>query len=639
MAKQQSKRVSFGDPALPVAGQGSLGFVRKSRNAPRRAVVLVLLHLAIAAHATHWLLAGESLSPVEPSESMYTLELGQVNAGFVFFVVAILLTLVFGRFVCGWGCHLVALQDLCGWVMKRFGIRPQPFRSRTLAFAPFVVAFLMFVWPTLRRLFVDPGPPFPGFSNHLVTDGFWDTFPGPVVAVLTLLSCGFATVWFLGAKGFCTYACPYGAFFAVTDRLSPMRIVVTDDCEQCGHCTATCTSNVRVHEEVARFGRVVDPGCMKCLDCVSVCPKNALSLGFARPAFLDRVRGATRRFGLGLGPELAVAAIALVSALIFRGLYKGPYGGPGLLMATALGGITAFIGLKSWQLIRRPTLRLHRFVLKDAGRLTSAGIGFAVVATLWLALTAHSGLVEWSRERGTVWLNRTEATRDDVFGGARELSSLSVAHHQAAERAHSYLGRAHRWALVPTFEVEAGLAWTSLLRGELDEGLAYLQQAIDIAPDNAGLRRDAVVLYLRAGRLDDAVEAAMAIADLDAATAQDHFYRAGLLTEAGRPEDAIEAYRDCLARVPDAGQARYNLGGLLRRQGRNDEALTELLEVQRLVPGDRDTQVELGLTYQALGDRQAALRHLQRAIALAPDHPESQSHLPSLIESLRLEDD
>ena len=68
------------------------------------------------------------LSPVEPSETMYTLQRGELNAGFVFFALALLATLVFGRFVCGWGCHVVALQDLCGWLLKKCGLRPKAFR-------------------------------------------------------------------------------------------------------------------------------------------------------------------------------------------------------------------------------------------------------------------------------------------------------------------------------------------------------------------------------------------------------------------------------------------------------------------------------------------------------------------------------
>jgi hypothetical protein len=126
--------VEWGDPALPVAGTGRLSPVRKSRRAKWRAAVLITVHLVVAAHVTHFLMAGRTLSPVEPSESMYTIELGWVNAGFIFFAVAILSTLVFGRFFCGWACHIVALQDLCGWAMRRLGSRGRSARGSSCSF-------------------------------------------------------------------------------------------------------------------------------------------------------------------------------------------------------------------------------------------------------------------------------------------------------------------------------------------------------------------------------------------------------------------------------------------------------------------------------------------------------------------------
>ena len=86
------------------------------------------------------MIAGRTLSPVEPSEAMYTLNDGQVNAGFIFFALAIASTLLLGRFVCGWGCHLVAYQDLSAWLLKRVGIKPKAFRSRILVFAPLALA-------------------------------------------------------------------------------------------------------------------------------------------------------------------------------------------------------------------------------------------------------------------------------------------------------------------------------------------------------------------------------------------------------------------------------------------------------------------------------------------------------------------
>jgi polyferredoxin len=251
--------------SLPVpARHRPRGTPRPSQRSRARALVLVLVHAAILIHVAHWKVTGATWTPMEPSEAMQTLELGYVNAGFLLFAAATLATLVLGRFFCGWACHVVAYQDLCAWLLKKVGLRPRPVRSRLLVFVPLGAALYMFVWPQVARLL--EGRAFPGFELHLTTTDLWATFPGPWVATLTLLVDGFLVVWLLGAKGFCTYGCPYGAVFGLADRASRGRIRVTDACQGCGHCTATCTSNVEVHAEVARYGQVVDTGCMKCLD-------------------------------------------------------------------------------------------------------------------------------------------------------------------------------------------------------------------------------------------------------------------------------------------------------------------------------------------------------------------------------------
>jgi hypothetical protein len=80
------------------------------------------LYLLMIAHFIQWRVSGSTVSPIEPSETMYTLQNGAVNAGFIFFTLAILATIIVGRFICGWGCHIVALQDFCAWLMKMFGL-------------------------------------------------------------------------------------------------------------------------------------------------------------------------------------------------------------------------------------------------------------------------------------------------------------------------------------------------------------------------------------------------------------------------------------------------------------------------------------------------------------------------------------
>src|SRR6266404_2193922 len=146
--------------ALPVLQnpQVQKSEIRKSKTSRWRAGALIVLTLLMIAHYIQWRLMGQTVSPIEPSETMYTLQNGAINAGFIFFTLAILATLIFGRFVCGWGCHILALQDLCGWLLKKMGLHPKPFRSRLLVYVPLIGALYMFVWPTAYRFFSSSGP-------------------------------------------------------------------------------------------------------------------------------------------------------------------------------------------------------------------------------------------------------------------------------------------------------------------------------------------------------------------------------------------------------------------------------------------------------------------------------------------------
>ena len=379
--------------------------IRKSKTGRWRAAALILLNLFMIAHIIQWRVMGKTVSPIEPSETMYTLQNGFVNAGFIFFSLAILATLIFGRFVCGWGCHILALQDLCGWLLKKMRLHPKPFRSRLLVYVPLGAALYMFVWPVVYRLFwtAEPGPIIPKFTNHLVTTKFWATFPSVAVAIPFLFICGFVTVYFLGQKGFCTYACPYGGFFGLADKFSLGKIRVTPACNQCGHCTATCTSNVLVHAEVKQYGMVVDPGCMKCMDCVSVCPNDALYFGFGKPALLAPKSNVIKRhYSLTWPEEIVGALVYLGSFLAVRGVYAlVPF-----LMALGCAAVTTFLTLKTWRLLRARELSFYRFNLKSSGKIHKAGLAFAAFACAWIGLNLHCGWVRYHEFLGNVAFNK-----------------------------------------------------------------------------------------------------------------------------------------------------------------------------------------------------------------------------------------
>src|SRR5262245_64996350 len=94
------KRVSR---ALPIAKTAPR--IRRSRAGLWRAGVLIAVHALVALHIAHWKFRGATLSPLEPSEGMEFAKHGVINAGFIFFALMILSTLIFGRWFCGWACH------------------------------------------------------------------------------------------------------------------------------------------------------------------------------------------------------------------------------------------------------------------------------------------------------------------------------------------------------------------------------------------------------------------------------------------------------------------------------------------------------------------------------------------------------
>ena len=458
-----------------------------------------------------------------------------------------------------------------------------------------------------------------------MTTQFWATFPGPLIAVLTFLVCGFAAVYFLGSKGFCTYGCPYGALFGLVSRLSPGRIVVSEACAGCGHCTATCTSNVRVHEEVRLYGMVVDPGCMKCLDCVSVCPTHALSFGFARPPVF--APAARRHYDFTWPEEGVLALVCLVATLAFRGLYDVVP----LLMAVGLGGLTAFVTLKLWRLVREESARLQNVQLKSAGRMTRGGCLFASLSLLWLAITLHSTFVQWHRARGRHYLEQAQLTVSDLLGGADPAKASpgrpSARHEASADRASESFRTADRWGLVGVVEVKLGLAAIAIRRHDLGAAETRLEEAIALEPDTPRLYLNLYIILMQQDRFRRAARVLEAKLAATPPTAEDHFRLAALLLATDRPENAADHYRACIALAPDWAKARYNLGGLLRRLGHVEAAIEHLEAAQRLAPDDPANDLELGLACAAAGASRKALAALRRAARRDPKRLEPYAHL------------
>lgn len=599
--------------SLPVAPPrkgrtGGCGPPRKSTRGKWRALSLTLVHVGFAAHLLHWRLAGRTLTPLEPSESMYTLEQGLVNAGCVFFALAILATLILGRWVCGWGCHLLALQDLCTWLLKKAGVRIKPFRSRLLVFVPLLAALYMFVWPTVQRTW--RGQPPPAFVAHFLTYDFWATFPSAALSVLTLVVCGVFIVCLLGNKGYCTYACPYGGFFALADRVAPGKIRVTDDCDQCGHCTAACTSNVRVHEEVKLYRMVVNPGCMKCTDCVSVCPKNALYFGFGRPALLAGPPAAPRRprtHEYTWGEELALAAVFLLSLYAFRGLYHAvPF-----LFSLGLASICAYLFLQAARAFYLPSVQVHRLQVRFKGRLTAGGAAFLGAMLLLGAFVGHSVVLQFHQREADRLLAQSRRLQETAA------SSDVVA--QTSRRALAHLRWAQRWGLFPVAKTEAQLGALHLFLEQPEAAERHLRRALELSPHYGEARARWAELQARRGDLEAAArELHRAIRDNPALPE----IRGDLIAAArrlGRLPEAAAALEFVVQRRPYDVAARLDLALVLAESHQLARGLEQVRQVVRERPEVAQAHFLLGLMLAESGEHAAALETLTRAVRLDPD--------------------
>ncbi|HXD31110.1 MAG TPA: 4Fe-4S binding protein [Pyrinomonadaceae bacterium] len=618
VSKEGKKQRSVALPILPTSPSQE-GDIRKSKTSRWRAAALIALNLLMVAHFIQWWIMGHTISPIEPSETMYTLQRGAINVGFIFFALAILATLIFGRFVCGWGCHIVALQDFCAWLLKKFGLTPRPFRSRVLIYVPLVAALYMFVWPTALRALTKPAnqPLLPEFTNHLVTSNFWETFPTLAVAVPFLFICGFVTVYFLGSKGFCTYACPYGGFFALADKVAPGKIRVTDACNQCGHCTATCTSNVLVHAEVKQYGMVVDPGCMKCMDCISVCPNDALFFGFGKPALVVPKSSAARKtYSLTGTEEIVGAFVFLVSLLGVWDVYQlVPF-----LMALGCAAITTFLVLRAWRLWRTSDMSFYRFSFKSSGKLQMAGWGFLAFAIVWIGLNAHSGWVRYHEFLGGRAFQRLQIPDELALAQTNPERWISSTDRETIAAGRNQLQAAGWAGFFVNNEAMPKLAWFEYLAGDSEQSVQLLDRAAGYQKGQA----KALSNYYRGAILNRMGRYNEALASLDQSlNERDDLIvareeKGEALWQLGRRNEAVVVWSDALRRNPQLILARNQLAGAAALLGRTADAEALEKQANQFTPDDPHYHWMLGQRLRNIGMNELAEKHFQRASQLDP---------------------
>ena len=285
---------------------------------------------------------------------------------------------------------------------------------------------------------------------------------------------------------------------------------------------------------------VVDPGCMKCMDCISVCPNDALYFGFGKPTIaVPKSNAIKKNYSLTWPEEIVGAFVFLASFLAVWDVYQLVP----MLMALGCATITTFLTLKTWRLLRAKELSFYRFNLKSAGKIRKAGWVFLSFARCldWLECAQRLGALSRIRRRSRISENPNSRR---AGAGADQPRSLAQSDRSREHR------RRERIIFKPlrvsgclrTASALPKLAWFVYLSGDAEQSVQLLGQA---AAHQQGQAK-ALSLY----------------------------YRGTILNRLGRYDQARTSLDEALAERPDLILAREEKGESLWQLGRKEEAIS-----------------------------------------------------------------
>jgi len=188
------------------------------------------------------------------------------------FMTVIILTMVLGRFFCGWLCAFGTYNDwihLLGKKVFKINFKVNEKVDSVLKYVKYVVLLMiLIVVCTMGSNIFNSTSPWDAFAQ--ITDFSYvlsDLTIGLILLILITIGAVFIE------RFFCRYLCPLGAIFSIFSKVSIFKIKKPYD--KCGKCRI-CTSNCSMGLSIYKVNNVCGGECINCLKCVDVCPrKNA----------------------------------------------------------------------------------------------------------------------------------------------------------------------------------------------------------------------------------------------------------------------------------------------------------------------------------------------------------------------------
>jgi tetratricopeptide (TPR) repeat protein len=360
---------------------------------------------------------------------------------------------------------------------------------------------------------------------------------------------------------------------------------------------------------------VVDAGCMKCMDCVSVCPNDALYFGFGKPA-LSASRSSIRSYSLSWPEEIFAAAVFFFSFMAVWDVYQLVP----MLMALGIAAVTTYLAVSLIKFFRSSEAGFLRYALKRSGRVTKAGWVFLMFSLAWLGLTAHSGYVRYHERAGAIAFQNLHVPDELALAKSDPSQWLNASDRNNVAVGRRHFSSAMNAGLFTNAEALSKAAWLEYLGGDTDRSIQTLE---DAAAHQRGETR-ALSLYYRGAILNRVGRYEEAGRDLrqalterpDLTLANEELGES--LWQLGRKQDAIDAWTKAVQANPDLVIANNQLAGAAAAVGDGEAAADYEDRANQATPKDPYFHWMLGLRLQNIGMTSLAEKHFQQAIQIDP---------------------
>lgn len=184
-------------------------------------------------------------------------------------ITIFIITIILGRFFCGWLCTFGAINDFIYMISKKvfktkFKVNEKV--DSILKYLKYVVLlFIVVIIWTSGTTAYDSYSPWDAFAMIDNVSAAIAEYTGGFI-ILAIITIGAVFI----ERFFCRYLCPLGAVFTILSKARILKIKkLRDKCGPCRICTNNCSMGIKLYE----MDKVNSGECINCFKCIEVCPR------------------------------------------------------------------------------------------------------------------------------------------------------------------------------------------------------------------------------------------------------------------------------------------------------------------------------------------------------------------------------